>query len=70
MAVIWTVIRVAICIGQYEVGILYIVGDRDNISHAAECIECSDGSNKCDAHGSIRMRIPSIGITIEISAAL
>ena len=50
----------AICIGRYRVGILSILFDRDNLSHVVECIECSDGSNKCDAHGSIRMSIPPV----------
>ena len=49
----------AICIGRYGVGILYILVDRDNLSYVAECIECSDG-NKCDVHSSIRMRIPPV----------
>ena len=50
----------ATCIGQYGVGILYILVDRYNLSHVAEYIECSDGSNKCDAHRSIRMSVPPV----------
>ena len=54
----------AICIGRYRVGILYILVDRDNLSHVAECSDCS---NKCDAHDAYSS---CVGITIEISAAL